>query len=77
MSELQFLAHSQLHEVLFAYLATADILRYRCVHSECDAVVIHFVETQLQDVLGQDYPGALSIGHKDADVVPRILDAHL
>ena len=49
-----FLAHKQLHEVLFSFLATEDIFSCRAVHSECDNVVVHYAQTQLQHVLGQD-----------------------
>ena len=54
MSSLDFLAHSQLHEVLFEFLHEEDLLQYRAIHSACDAVVLHYAKTQLQDVLGQD-----------------------
>ena len=54
MSPLQFLAHSQLHEVLFSFLPVEDVLHYRCIHSACDALVVHYARDQLLDVVGQD-----------------------
>ena len=53
MSRLDFVAHNQLHEVLFGYLKGDEILNYRAVHSACDAVVLCFARTQLQDVIGR------------------------
>ena len=54
MSGVKFLAHSQLHEVLFHFLEGEDVLQYRAIHSMCDAVVQNYARTHLQDVLGQD-----------------------
>ena len=53
-SGINFLAHKQLHEVLFSYLEPIDVLAYRAIHSECDNMVLHYARTQLQDVVGQD-----------------------
>ena len=54
MSSLHFLAHSQLHEVLFAFLHTKDVLLYRQIHSKCDEVVVSHAKTSIQDAVGQD-----------------------
>ena len=54
MTQLSFLAHGQLHEVLFDFLQTKDILDFRCIHSKCDAQVVLYAKTQLQDVVGQE-----------------------
>ena len=53
MSALAFLNHHQLHEVLFAFLPTRNILGLRCAHSMSADLVIHYAKTQLQDVMGQ------------------------
>ena len=70
MSSLNFLTHNQLHEVFFEFLDGKDILQYRAVHSACDAVVLGYARTQLQDVLGQDLCRATK-------VCPRSMDTAL
>ena len=52
--QLSFLVHGQLHEVLFGFLQTPDILDFRCIHSKCGAQVVHCAKTQLQDVVGHE-----------------------
>ena len=72
MSSLNFLAHKQLHEVLFAFLPMEDVLNYRSVHSECDEVVTHFTCALLQDVFGQDLSFENGTEHRMLD--PKYLN---
>ena len=55
MSNLAFVAHKQLHEVLFSFLPPQGVLDYRCVHTACDEVVSNYAVSQVQDVIGQDF----------------------
>ena len=79
MSQLHFLTHSQLHEVLFDFLDAKEILNYRSIHSTCDALVLHSARSQLQDVIGQD----ISLQSTDYSIgsmtgmVPRTIEAVL
>ena len=70
-SGLEFLAHNQLHEVLFGFLEVKDVLNYRCLHSACDDVVMHYAEMQLQDVLCQNMPAEFDAAF------PRTMDVCL
>ena len=69
-SSMDFLAHQQLHEVLFSYLEPEDVLRYRTIHSECNKVVLHYARTQLRDVVGQDLSESTP-GAEDFEVIHR------
>ena len=53
---LNFLAHSQLHEVLFCFLSVEDVLKYRYLHSDCDTVVVLHAQSHVHDVFGQELP---------------------
>ena len=68
---VDFLAHQQLHEVLFTFFEPEVALDYRCIHSACDALVAHYARTRLQDVVGQDLDTASG---EQAKAVPRTID---
>ena len=71
------MAHSQLHEVLFAFLPTRDVLAYRQIHSKCDEIVACLAETQIQDAVGQDL-SEMALQGADSEFTPRRqLDARL
>ena len=73
MSIHVFLTHCQLHEELFSFLPTENILNIRCVAAEYDALVVNFTKSQVQDVLGQDLPTLSDL----KNFVVRTIDAHL
>ena len=75
MSRLIFLAHSQLHEVLFSFLEPKDVLAYRNIHSECDTVVRCHARTQLRDVVGQNFLPLIPLDSEGEKIVPRTIDA--
>ena len=70
MSGRGFLTHNQLHEDLFSFLPSEDILNLRCVAATCDSLVVTFAKVQVQDVLGQDLM-------KPSESSIRTLDPHL
>ena len=53
-SSLQFLAHNQLHEVLFPFLRDDDLAHYRSIHKVCDQVMLIYAVGQIKDVVGQE-----------------------
>ena len=74
-----FLAHHQLHEVLFSFLPTAHILELRSVHSVFADLVPQYAGSQLQDVMGQP-PEALppvDLGYCLYDATHRTMDSAL
>ena len=76
MSSLRFLAHNQLHEVIFGFMQIKDVLTYRQIHSKCDEIVACHAETQIQDAVGQDLSIAAILGDSEARPI-RFLDARL
>ena len=81
-TSLTFLAHCQLHEVLFDFLGMEDILGYRALHSTCGAVVLHYARTAFQDVFGQDFWACATLnptvgGSRTIDAALSTLLVHL
>ena len=68
---IDFLAHKQLHEVLFDFLPEEEVLNYRRVHSACDTVVECWAQARIQDTLGQELP---STEWQEPQTAPRTVD---
>ena len=79
MASLSFLAHTQLHEVLFDFLTVEDVLSYRTIHTACDDVMVHYAKAKLQDVIGQDICPSLPFDANDSsekeEIINRTIDA--
>ena len=61
--------------MLFEFLQVEDVANYRCIHSQCEEIVVNYAQMQLQDVLGQDLSIDDEGGHRtmDASLVQLLL----